>query len=161
MNSIELYLSDNPRLASSSLAGFTAVELAAVIAMLGLLASVMVTSLAGTRADIAAVQCRHNLRQLTLAWTMYIADNGGRLVPNHDGDTAGRTAGMESWVAGWLDVSGSSDNTNVQMLIDHFQFPFGAYLGPYLKSPVPFKCPADKSEVTIANVRMPRVRSIS
>ena len=161
MNTIDSMLPQRPGSASESRSGFTMAELLAVLVVLGLMGSVMVTSLAGTRVDLVATQCRNHLKQLTMAWLMYSQDNRGHLVYNTDGGTAGRSSSTASWVAGWLDFSGSSDNTNVQMLVDHDQFPYGAYLGPYLKSPAFFKCPADKSQVTIAGVRLPRVRSLS
>jgi prepilin-type processing-associated H-X9-DG protein len=49
------------------------------------------------------------------------------------------------------------------MLINHQLYPYGAFLGPYLKSPRPFKCPADKSVVPLgpSGQRIPRVRSVS
>ncbi len=136
-------------------------ELIAVIGVLGLLASVMVTSLAGTRAEVSAVQCRNNLRQLVAGWSMYTDDNRGKLVYNTDGIGSGLTAGNEAWVVGWMDFSSSSDNTNIAMLVDHTLYPYGAYLGPYVKDPALFKCPADRSEVRIAGKTLARVRSVS
>jgi len=40
-------------------------------------------------------------------------------------------------------------------------YPYGAYLGSYIKNPSSFKCPADLSTVTIAGQRLSRVRSVS
>jgi hypothetical protein len=140
---------------------FTIVELLALIFTTGLLASMMVTSLTATRADLAAVQCRNHLRQLTVAWDMYSSDNRGQLVFNTDGPQAGLKAGNEAWVVGsMIDFTGS-DCTNIAMLIDHIRYPFGAYLGPYLHAAQVFKCPADKFLLRIAGVQVPRVRSVS
>jgi prepilin-type processing-associated H-X9-DG protein len=141
--------------------GFTAVELVAILALLGVLGSIMVTSLAGTRGGVAAVQCRNNLRQLVAGWRMYSDDNLGRLMYNANGLGSGLSAGNEAWVVGWMDFSSSSQNTNTAMLVDHKTYPFGAYLGPYVKDPALFKCPADRSEIAIAGKRYPRVRSVS
>jgi prepilin-type N-terminal cleavage/methylation domain-containing protein len=129
--------------------GFTAIELIAVLAVLGLLASVMITSLAGTHGGIAAVQCRNNLRQLVAGWRMYADDNHGTLVYNLDGTQAGLSSVYPAWVAGWLDFSTFSVDTNTAMLVDHVHYPYGAFLGPYVKDPTLFKCPADRSEVVI------------
>ena len=52
-------------------------------------------------------------------------------------------------------------DTNVAMLVNHDAYPFGAWLGPYIKNPAAFKCPADKSMVRIAGQSLSRVRSIS
>ncbi len=141
--------------------GFTAVELLAVVAVLGLLASVMVTSLAGTRGGVAAVQCRNNLRQLVAGWRMYADDNRGTLVYNLDGLQAGLSSGDPAWVSGWLDFSSSSANTNLAMLVNHLQYPFGAFLGPYVEAPALFKCPADRSQVRTGATFIPRARSVS
>ena len=43
----------------------------------------------------------------------------------------------------------SKDNTNTAMLVDHEIYPYGAYLGPYIKVPALFKCPADLSTAQI------------
>jgi prepilin-type N-terminal cleavage/methylation domain-containing protein/prepilin-type processing-associated H-X9-DG protein len=142
--------------------GFTASELIAVIAIVSLLASVMVTTMAGTRGGVAAVQCRNNLRQLVGGWSMYTDDNRGKLVYNHDGTQAGLSFDQAAWVAGWCDFTSSPQNTNTDMLVNHIGYPFGAYLGPYVKGDATlFKCPADRSEVVIAGKRVPRVRSVS
>jgi prepilin-type processing-associated H-X9-DG protein len=141
--------------------GFTVVELLAIIAVLGVLGSVMVGSMAGTRGGVAAVQCRNNLRQLVAGWRMYADDNEGMLVYNLDGSQAGLSGGSRAWVAGWLDFGNSPQNTNTAMLVDHLRYPYGAFLGPYVKDPALFKCPADRTEVPIAGKRLPRVRSVS
>jgi prepilin-type processing-associated H-X9-DG protein len=92
---------------------------------------------------------------------MYTDDNRGKLVYNTDGIGTGMSAGNEAWVVGWMDFSSSSDNTNIAMLVDHTSYPYGAYLGPYVKDPALFKCPADRSEVRIAGQSLARVRSVA
>jgi prepilin-type processing-associated H-X9-DG protein len=67
----------------------------------------------------------------------------------------------ECWVAGWLDFTTKPDNTNIDYLIDHTRYPYGAYFGPYLKSATVFKCPADRSVVVIGGQQLPRARSVS
>jgi prepilin-type processing-associated H-X9-DG protein len=164
MNLPRPFPSNNPKPSRRTHAGFTAVELLAVIATLALLASVMATTMAGSRADISAVQCRNNLKQLAVAWTMYADDNRGQLVYNRDGSQAGLAVGNQAWVAGWLDWQTGQPagaDTNVAMLVNHLQYPYGAFLGPYVRDPAVFKCPADKSEVTIGGLRRPRARSVS
>jgi len=74
----------------------------------------------------------------------------------------GSQVGDECWVAGVLSfINGSSANTDTNMLVRHDLFKYGAFLGPYVKSASIFKCPADKSFVTIAGQKTPRVRSVS
>jgi prepilin-type processing-associated H-X9-DG protein len=136
---------------------FTIVELLAVIAVVALLASIVKSASAGSRVNRSTVECRNNLKQLTVAWSMYAEDNHGQLVCN---DLIGPPFSC-SWVGGWLDFSASPDNTNVALLIDHKAYSNYAYLGPYLQTAGVFKCPEDKSAVRIAGILMPRVRSVS
>ena len=142
-------------------AGFTLVELLVVVAMVGLLATMLAPTMARTKPNSASFQCQNNLRQLAFAWKMYADDNNSGLVYNRDGGNVGRSFGNEGWVGGWLDYTSSTDNTNTALLIDHNKYPYGAYLGPYIKTPLPFKCPADRSTALVAGSAKPRVRSIS
>ena len=142
-------------------AGFTLVELLVVVALVGLLASMLAPTMARTQPNSASFQCLNNLRQLAFAWKMYADDNNGRLVYNRDGANTGKSSGSEAWVGGWLDYTSSSDNTNTALLIDHSRYPYSAFLGPYVRTPRIFKCPADRSTVPIAGERKPRVRSVS
>jgi type II secretory pathway pseudopilin PulG len=150
-----------------SCAAFTFLELFVVLAMLGLLLAVLSPALARSKPDMYALGCRNNLAQLTKAWTMYAEDNGGALVWNRDGGRAGRTPNDANWVAGWLDfASTNTDNTNINLLIQHDSntngaYAWGGFLGPYLKSPIPFKCPGDHSFISIGGQTLPRVRSYS
>ena len=43
----------------------------------------------------------------------------------------------------------STDNTNIAMLLDNNAYPYGAYLGPFIKTAAAFKCPADRSTAMI------------
>jgi prepilin-type processing-associated H-X9-DG protein len=147
-----------------SQSGFTIVELLAVLVTVTLLSCAMATTMAGSRADGSAVQCRNNLRQICVAWTMYAEDNREQLVYNHDSGVPGLAPGNEEWVAGWLDFGTgqpSGADTNIAMLVDHVRYPYGAYLGPYLKSPSVFKCPADRTTINFGGIKTPRVRSVS
>jgi prepilin-type processing-associated H-X9-DG protein len=54
--------------------GFTIVDLAVVIATLGILAVLVLPALASTKTDSTAFQCENNMKQLATAWTMYAAE---------------------------------------------------------------------------------------
>jgi prepilin-type processing-associated H-X9-DG protein len=97
----------------------------------------------------------NNMRQLVLAWKMYADDNNGNFVVNHNGSGSGDTS--QSWVAGWLNYSGSSANTNLTYLVDSQYAMLASYLG---KASGAYKCPADLSG-NFGATGEPRVRSVS
>lgn len=129
--------------------GFTLIELLVVIAIIAILAAMLLPALSKAKAKTQGVYCMNNLHQIIITWKMYADDNRGMFPPNEDNQFGG-------WVRGWLDYSGSTDNTNLQFLLD----PQFAKLGPYTKSPLVYKCPADQSK-SRGLVGEPRVRSIA
>jgi len=150
--------------------GFTFMELLVVIATVGILAVLLLPALAGTKPNSQAFQCMQNQRQMVLASQMYSDDNGGKIAPNYPQGGPNGPATLISptaypcWVAGWLTLPGgttTSENTNTAMLIDHFRYPNGAFLGPYIKITNAFRCPADQSVALLGGRSRPRVRSIS
>jgi prepilin-type N-terminal cleavage/methylation domain-containing protein/prepilin-type processing-associated H-X9-DG protein len=130
-------------------AGFTLIELLVVIAIIAILASMLLPALSKVKTRTQGTYCMNNLRSVMLAWKMYPDDNSGWLVPNEDNATGG-------WIRGWLDYSGSADNTNILYLIDQRY----AKLAPYTKSPKIFRCPSDLSR-TLGKRGDERVRSIA
>jgi prepilin-type processing-associated H-X9-DG protein len=134
-------------------------DLACLTALLGFLLSLQLATLAGTRQGSQADQCRSNLRRLIQAWSMYSADNSGRLVPNN-GSGAGHPQG--TWVAGWLDFTAHFDNINTVNLVGSDELANHGLLGPYLqRDATVFRCPSDASTVTIFSQVRNRVRSVS
>ena len=138
-------------------------DLACVLAVVGLLASVQLASLANGRESSVADRCRDNIRRLTLAWQMYSDDNLGRLVPNNGNVGEGGTAdSQKSWVSGWLDFSTSFDNINTDYLVAAEKNGNYGHLGPYVRRDVSvFRCPADASDVLITGRWFNRVRTVS
>jgi hypothetical protein len=84
----------------------------------------------------------NNTKQLALAWHLYAGDFDDRLVYNRDGGNAGKAAGNESWVGGWLDLQTSTlDNTNTLYLTFHDdtsgnKYSYCGYLGSGICPPL-------------------------
>lgn len=148
-----------PRTRSASPA-FTLTELLVVIAVIAILAALLLPSLGRAKAQAVRLECLSNLRQLQLAWEMYSADHAGALVPNAHGPGSGQEPERLSWVGGWMDLSGSLDNTELRWLMDP-TFRQGARLAPYLQAPAVYRCPADRSGVPTAAGWQPRLRTVS
>jgi prepilin-type processing-associated H-X9-DG protein len=142
--------------------GLTVVELLVAISIIAILAGLLLTALTRAKAKAQGIACVDNIRQLMLAWKMYIDDNNGRLVRNAAFNGIGRyRADSGGWIHGWLDYNNqNTDNTNVLNLIGTFDGET-ALFGKYLTSPQVYKCPADPSTVEIGGHTYARVRSLS
>jgi len=131
---------------------FTLIELLVVIAIIAILAGMLLPALGKAKSKAHGIACLSNQKQLTLAWTLYADDSNDNLVWND------LTADGSGWVRGVLDYNGANPhNTNIAGLTD----PNYAKLAPYTQARGIYKCPADRSYVTIKGVRHPRVRSLS
>jgi prepilin-type processing-associated H-X9-DG protein len=124
-------------------AGFSRVDLLTLIVVLVLLGLLLSPALARTRVTDQTLQCRNNLRQLIHGWRMYADANTDKL-PN-----------CFDWVAGGMNFNANNQaNTNTNYLVN-------GLLGPYVRDPAVYKCPADQSQAMEGGVRFPRVRTIS
>ncbi|MBI4025005.1 MAG: type II secretion system protein [Verrucomicrobia bacterium] len=59
---------------------FTLVELLVVIAIISILSALLMPALKTARDQAKSIQCMNNLKQLGLAFTMYLDDNNGRFM---------------------------------------------------------------------------------
>lgn len=121
--------------------GFTLTELLVVLATLAVLAAMLLPALAGTQPRSKAYRCLNNMRQLTLAWTLYASENNEQLVINSDPGVYGSYffEGSPSWVTGILNWSTAAENTNTAYLVSDAYSLLGGYLGRNYEV---FACPA-------------------
>jgi prepilin-type N-terminal cleavage/methylation domain-containing protein/prepilin-type processing-associated H-X9-DG protein len=123
--------------------GFTLIELLLVLAVVAMLAAVLLSVQSNARIKAQSVACLNNKQMLCLSWAMYAQDHNGKL------------AGAFDWVLGELDYRADNPgNTNVNLLLT-------GKLGPYVKQPVIYKCPADQSTAIEGTQIFPRIRTTS
>jgi prepilin-type N-terminal cleavage/methylation domain-containing protein/prepilin-type processing-associated H-X9-DG protein len=130
------------------LGGFTLIELLVVIAIIAILAAMLLPALAKSKQQAQGIQCISNLRELTLAWTMYNGDNRENFPTNgNNGDappnytTAGPVAGSNpQWCPD--DMSQGAEDPGEQISLAWLK---AGLVYPYVGSPGPYRCPADPS----------------
>jgi len=127
-----------------------------VIAIIAILASLFLPVLGRAKAKAQAIVCLKNLKQLQLAWIMYVEDHNDWLVPNNPVHIPSQTS-SSSWALGDIQY-GNPDGTNIDYIIGQHE----GSLGPYVKTEKIFKCPTDRSVTKLTDGKSySRVRSYS
>ena len=144
-----------PPLVRATGAAFTLLELLVVIAIIAILAALLLPTFSRAKARAQAVVCLGNVKQLQLAWIMYVEDNNDWLVPNNPPNFG--LGLLPSWAKGDMRY-GRPDGTNLANVLGQRE----GSLAAYVRTPQIFKCPTDRSVTRLADGKAyPRVRSYS
>ena len=139
--------------------GFTLIELLVVIAIIALLMAILMPALNRAREQGKRIVCEHNLKSLTLAWSMYADDNDDKIVngaggfhytgggSSHTPDGTAANIVERAWVGkGWGDNWNNSNAGNTGAMTEERQQQAvreGA-LWPVANNMDIYKCPTGK-----------------
>ncbi|MBI1177786.1 DUF1559 domain-containing protein [bacterium] len=130
-----------PAPATGSTTGFSLVELLVVLAIVGILASLLLPAIAKAQAKGRGAACLNHLRQLAMAMQLYADDFRGALPYNYGYADTARTIYYDSyrnWANNVLSWELDEGNTNRQWLAQ-------GGLGPYVNGATEvFRCPSDR-----------------
>src|SRR5258708_5565654 len=78
--------------------GFTLIELLVVIAIIGILAALLLPTIATVKGRAHATTCLNNLKQLQTCWQIYVHDNNDSVPPNRSENTDTWRSTPDSWI---------------------------------------------------------------
>jgi len=143
---------------------FTLIELLVVIAIIAVLAAMLLPALNAAQQRAKAISCMNNMKQVTLGWTEYAADNENRLAPNGQQSTQAPTPTDPSYLPGgansqWCPglVSGTVPSA-IPLMPNFIQ---AGLIYPYVNDTTPYACPSDMRTFKYAGTTYPQARGSS
>lgn len=133
---------------------FTLIEMLVVVAIIGILAALLLSTLSKAKARGLRAACINNERQLIATWLLYAGDNNDNVADNGMPD-AGGNPNKKFWIQGVF--FNAADNSNPSLMFD----PKYAEFAPYLRTAKTYVCPSDRRSMTIAGKYVPKLRSYS
>lgn len=121
--------------------GFTLIELLVVIAIIGILASLLLSSIEKAKHKAYGVTCINNQRQLIIGWHLYANENNENIIIAGDARGDGSRPYPNTWVGGMMDFN-PNNYSNWDINQDIVKSPLWNYIGHSSKI---WRCPEDRS----------------